>query len=340
MKPLPPQDEDALDNLRKEAADWLLHLSASDCRDDDGLRRWLALSNDHQRVWEETRAMWRVLGSVPSSAYERVIPAPSIPALTPLPAQIRSRRVKPTGIRKRTIAALVLSASLCFMAFVTGPRFLIEWQADYLTSTGETRLVTMADGSRVQLAADSAIKTNFKDGQREIILLAGEAFFDVAHDNDRPFVVDADGVKIEVLGTAFDVRLGEDATAVALVHGRVRASTTADGLERTRTLAPGDLLSVDRHSKEMSMQQLSTTDIGAWRDGRLFVVNSSIGAVIEQIQRYHPAWIAIPDRSLAGMRVTGIYDLSDPDKALAALVSPYGGIVRKIAGLGRVITRL
>ncbi|WP_158693426.1 FecR family protein [Neorhizobium alkalisoli] len=239
----------------------------------------------------------------------------------------------------RLVAGGVLIAMLCLAAFFTVPSLMIGWQADYRTSVAETRAVTLEDGSIVHLGAQSAIKTNFEEGRREITLLAGEAFFDVVHDVARPFVVDTRDLKVEVLGTAFDVRLGEDATEVALARGAVRASAFWKDPTKSELLSPGDRLTIDRQSGDISIEKLLPEDIGAWRSGRLFVVNSSIAAAVEEIQRYHPAWITVPDQTLANTRVTGIYDLSDPDKALTALVSPFGGKVRSFAGMGRFVTR-
>jgi len=85
---------------------------------------------------------------------------------------------------------------------------------------------------------------------------------------------------------------------------------------------------------------IALEDIGAWREGRLFVNDATVGAVVEQIQRYHPAWIAVPDVTLAQQTVTGLYDLRDPDRALRALVQPHGGKVHEISRFARVISRL
>ena len=63
----------------------------------------------------------------------------------------------------------------------------------------------------------------------------------------------------------------------------------------------------------------------------LFVNDATIGAVVEQIQRYHAAWIAVPDITLAQQTVTGLYDLRDPDRALRALVQPHGGKVHEVS---------
>lgn len=338
MKPTVPHENDT-DAIREEAARWLIDLQSPDCLDLDGLNAWLDRSPDHRRVWEETRLMWQALGAAPLH-YERISVRRS-PEAGRASSPSRSAKKRATkGFSRKMFIGGVTSALLCFAAFLVVPRLAIEWRADYLTTTAETRSVTLEDGSTVQLGAASAIRTDFSVGYRKVTLLEGEAFFDVAQDAGRPFVVDASEVKIEVLGTAFDVRLGEGQTDVGLARGSIRASVHSGETTATKILSAGDLLIVDRQTGNMSVDQVSTEDIGAWRAGRLLVANSTVGEVVAEIQRYHPAWILMPDRGLAASRVTGVYDLSEPDKALQALVSAHGGKVREVSSSVRIITRL
>jgi transmembrane sensor len=200
--------------------------------------------------------------------------------------------------------------------------------------------VTLEGGTTVHLAAGSAIKTDFSASRRQVRLLAGEAFFDVIRNPGRPFVVDASGVKVEVTGTAFDVRLSSKVTQVELARGAVGVSFETAQQASPTVLAPGQMLVVDRKSGAMTKSDIAPEDIGSWREGRLFVNDATIGAVVEQIQRYHAAWIAIPDVTLARQTVTGLYDLRDPDRALRALVQPHGGKVHEVSRFARIVSRL
>ena len=71
----------------------------------------------------------------------------------------------------------------------------------------------------------------------------------------------------------------------------------------------------------------------------MFVNDVTLAAAVERLQRYHPAWISIPDPVLASRRVTGLYDLENPDAALQALVQPFGGRAREVTPYGRILTR-
>ncbi|WP_313531641.1 FecR domain-containing protein [Shinella sp.] len=168
-------------------------------------------------------------------------------------------------------------------------------------------------------------------------LLSGEAFFDVAHDAARHFTVEAGGAKVVVLGTAFDVALDPSTTTVQLARGvvGVSAASTAAVTE----MAPGDMATVDHDSGEILRETVPQGEIGAWRNGLLFVNDVPVENVIARLQRYHSAWISLPDGTLARRRVTGLHDLRDPDRALRALVQPLGGKVRTVSDYVRVVSR-
>ncbi len=80
------------------------------------------------------------------------------------------------------------------------------WGADQRTAAGEQRVLTLDDGSRLTLAGDSAINLDLVDHQRHVTLLRGRAYFQVASDPHRPFLVEAGEARVRVTGTRFEVR--------------------------------------------------------------------------------------------------------------------------------------
>lgn len=310
-------------SVADEAADWLLRIRENP--DEPSLRsefeRWILAAPEHRREWEATIRLWRVMGEAPKHYQRRAVPA----------SRLRTSR------KVRVAGAMAASALAICLTLVAGPSMLVRLEADYRTSTAESRVVTLEDGSNVFLGPASAIASDFSSGARHVKLLSGEAFFNVTHDEARPFQVDAGEMKVTVLGTAFNVSLTDDVTQIGLEHGSVKATGKVAGAELDRILTPGQMLSVNNDTGTVTQEAIGPEEIGAWRNGRLIVINATIGSVVQQIQRYHPAWISIPDRNLANQRVTGVYYLNEPDKALGALVDPYGGKVHKVSDFARVI---
>lgn len=313
-----------------QAMDWLVRIRENP--NDPAVRAafevWILEAPEHRREWEKTCQMWQALGHAP--AFHR----------RKRPDTTRKAAPRRRGMAPKLLGAIVGAGAVLCLVALAGPSLLIRLQADYVTETGQSIRIALEDESTVLLAPDSAISLAFSGEKRGVTLLKGEAFFNVTPDKARPFVVKGGGLKVEVLGTAFDVRLGGDETEVALAHGSVKASTETPGTAPEHVLAPGDVLTLDRSTGQVMESKVAVADIGSWREGRLYVVDQTIGSVIEQIQRYHPALISIPDWTLARQKVSGIYDLNSPDQALGALVDPYGGKVRKVSDYIRIVTRL
>lgn len=301
------------------AADWKLRLTANPA--DDALSQafdcWVA-DPRHRAAWTDVQRTWTMLGEAE--------PAQVV--------QLASRR-RP---RRRRLAAAGLAAAAVLAAWLALPGALVAVRADYRTALGETERVQMADGSVVELAGASAIRTDLDDTARHVGLLAGEAFFDVAPDPARPFVVEAAGVTVTVHGTAFDVLVTSESTTVALLHGVVEAAprpAEPGGVH----LNPGERIVIDHRSGNSRVEPVAPEEIGAWRQGRVFLDDMTLTEATEIVGRYHAAWIAIPDRALANRRINALIDLTDPDAALELLATTLGARVRTLTPLSRVITR-
>jgi transmembrane sensor len=330
-------EDEKTDAVLEEAMGWLLRLQ--DARNDPEIVRqfeiWLSRSASHARAWAKARRTWQLMGNVPP-AYEHLWSREMVHngRLTRRPAA----RARHRGRKPWTAAAAAIAAVGIFLV-AAGPSLMIRMQADYATATAQTKIVTLDDGTTVTLGADSAISSRLTARERRITLLSGEAFFDVKHENSRPFVVDADGVEVTDIGTAFNVQLSSVETTVELARGAVGVAYEHAGENENQSLAPGEMLVVDRRTGAMVKSTIAQDEIAAWRSGELFVNDVTIGSVVEQLQRYHSGWIKIPDSGLATQRVTGLYDLRDPDRALRALVQPYGGHVHSVSSYLRILTR-
>lgn len=322
--------------LLEEAMDWFLELKARpNCRETEvAFRTWLGRSELHVRSWETALKTWQLLGEVPP-VHEQFWRG-----ATPLVLSAATTR-QPKRWAARTLVAgtAVMALAACLVLFVALPSLLVWWQADHVTETAQSRSITLEDGTTIQMGGGSAIATEINTAARHVRLLKGEAYFDVARDPSRPFVVDAGGVEVSVLGTSFDVQLASTETTVELAHGTVAVSYSGENHKQNFELAPGEMATVAHATGAVTRSAIATEEIGAWRSGKMFVNNVTVAAAAERLQRYHSAWISIPQSELAARRVTGVYDLTDPDHALQALVQPFGGNVREVTSYGRVLTQ-
>ena len=286
------------------AAEWLLRLEAApgDMNVRAGLQAWIDADPAHADAYARISRMWSVAG------------------------HMSERDVRYSSRRRPVVfvATAALAACLLLAIFPTVELYL---KSDYLTGTGEVRNVTLADGSVVTLDAGSGIDVRFDDGLRQIELLQGQAFFDIVEMPNRPFSVDAGGVRATVTGTKFSVRTGAEDVTVALASGGVEVMRIGAAVAPVR-LAPGERAIVAR-SSGIEKSKATIAEIAAWRRGRLIIRNETLANVVERLNSYHPGVIVISDPALGSTRVTGNFDLAHPAEALDAVVrAGKGSVIR------------
>jgi transmembrane sensor len=308
------------ERMLEEAADWLLRLQgASDNASiRDAHRRWRDADPRHERAWGRMTKGWQLIGEA------------AAPVRTPVDPLVRRRSIP----RWRLGVAMALAACLLLL-FV--PRLVPQLRGDFVTATAELRRLTLDDGSAVELGPQTALDLHFTADRRGVTLSEGEAFFEVASNAGRPFSVRAGDVDVTVVGTAFNVRLSSPAVTVAVRHGIVDVRESRVGAARLRLVA-GDRVRIDRTDHAVVQDRVAIDEIGAWRDYRLFVEGATVRQVAEEIGRYRPGWVFLASDRLAGQRVTGLFDLHDPDRALKALVRPFDGEVRQISPYLRILS--
>lgn len=308
---------DDIDNhLLDEAMAWLLAL-----RDfpEDAVRRrqhadWLAADARHADAWARAQRVWTLAGQSPLEL-PRV---PMAPEQAPLPSRHAfSPRWLAAGL---AVAALVVLTAL-------SPSLWLSWQSDYRNGQAETREVRLDDGSLLAVGANSAVRLEFSGEHRDIRLLKGQLFIEVA-DEPRPLRVLVDDVHITDIGTAFDVSLSDQHLAVAVENGAVAVAAPGQPVQSLRA---GQRLRLTRDGYEVEHDELLPQLVGAWRYGYLVVDNQRIGDVIEQLRPYAPGMILLRDPALAQLRISGSYSLSNPAAALRAMVEPFQGRVVEIS---------
>lgn len=235
--------------------------------------------------------------------------------------------------RKRSAATNGIVAG-CLTLMIAGtwmwlekPNMLQDLTADYSTGRGERQTVVLQDGSSVLLDADSALDVDFSGRQRAVRLMRGSAHFDVSH-SGVPFVVSAQSGRSQVLGTAFDVAIGEDDVSVTLERGSLRVSVGANS--NAVVLKPGESVTYDAanlgHAHAADLD--ATT---AWHEGRFVFNDMPLIDVIDKIGRYRSGRIVVLGEELRARRVSGSFSLNDPDAALAAVQSTVGFAINNVA---------
>ena len=150
--------------------------------------------------------------------------------------------------------------------------------------------------------------------RRGVTLVSGEAWFDVAKDRTRPFVVAAGDHTVTAVGTSFDVRLEPAGLRVAVVEGRV--AVDAAGRGRISEVGAGERMDV---TGETAFVRASGPIAGDWRRGRLEFDGASMGEVVAEMNRYRSVPIVVADPKVAAMRISGVFHAGESSGFLEAL---------------------
>jgi transmembrane sensor len=187
---------------------------------------------------------------------------------------------------------------------------------DASTDVGERSDLVLADGSRITLNTASAVHADYSGPDRRITLIRGEAFFDVAKDATRPFIVVAGSRQVIAVGTEFDVRLQESKLRVTLVEGKVRVAAesspaiVADARFRPVsgvTLEAGSALIVQEDGSEV-VERVDVMAATSWRDGKLIIDGESLAQVVAEMNRYSREKLEIANPALEGRKVSGVFE--------------------------------
>ncbi|MCJ2178460.1 FecR family protein [Novosphingobium album (ex Hu et al. 2023)] len=185
------------------------------------------------------------------------------------------------------------------------------------TAVGEVRDVTLPDGSIMHLNTDSRVVVAYSGKRRLIQLLAGEAYFDVARNPDRPFDVEVNGSTVRALGTAFNLRVLSELVELTVTHGLVGVHTSEGRTGKVPAgdgayIKPQDVVVASLRKDEVEQRTL-------WRSNVIELNGESLGQAIAEFNRYRAVPIVIGDRRLSALRVGGRFRTDEADQFLTAL---------------------
>jgi transmembrane sensor len=289
---------------RVEASAWIvqLHGPRRTPAVEAGFRTWLAESTENARQFELVTDAWDA-GSTP------------VPGIG---------RLKPHA---KTSARMCLAAAV-LVTFAMGLGF---WALDafslnpsYATGIGEQRIVVLADGTRITLNSDTHVSVAYRELERGVRVDRGEAYFEVAKDVARPFLVRAGVHRVEALGTVFIVRHDAARTAVTLVEGKIAVSVEGDdALEIPASLTPGERLTFVGKSRA-KIDEPRIEAITAWRRSEIVLDKTPLADAIAEVNRYDQTMLVIDDPQIACLPVSGVYHTGNSETFAAMIAQLYG----------------
>lgn len=322
-------EKETSEAIEATAAAWL-------AQQDDGFspadeaefRRWCAADPRHQAATDRLRRTWETLQQLrdfrPQAASH-----PDRDLLSPRPARRRANLFPALGFG-------LVAAALAWGVWVSLPQTRASGTHYVTTANGYQRL-TLEDGSILELNAASEVQVEFQKDLRRVELLKGEAHFSVAKNPARPFHVEAGGVAVRAIGTAFDVRVDENHVAVLVTEGKVSVGDVKQpeapaviplliANERALISAKGSAVArsrVEKLAPDTVRQEL------AWQGPRFVFVETPLTEVVEQFNRRNQIQMVVMDPQVGAILIGGSFRPENLDAFVRLLATENDVVVTR-----------
>jgi len=319
--------------IEAEACAWIARLDGGNPGQEDlnAFREWIRRSPRHRDQITRLSALWGDLNVLTELA-------------TPVESALgRSGRF--WNRRLATAATLLVVVMVISGYFLWAPKQVVPMESApiYATAIGERQSVTLSDGSKILLNTDSRLQVEYTPEEREVRLLKGEAYFEVAHNPARPFLVYAGSNVIRAVGTAFSVYVQTRDVRVVVTEGKVELSTitneaptTSTGAATTKTV---DLAAINADQIAAIAEQVETiqtipsaevTRKLSWREGVLSFDGEPLEQVVQEVSRYTPVTIVISDPAIRKVAIGGYFKAGEIDAMFDALEASFGVRVTRV----------
>ena len=309
-------------SIKETAISWFVRLHDEDVSEADrsAFADWLGSNRAHTEAYREMEQLWSNLDQLEPVAARQQTGV----------REVGLRSEPPTPKRRPRLRQLAFAASV-LIALGFGADNLVSrgFLAEHRTAAGEQSAIDLDEKSRLHLNTASAVTTSFTDRQRRVSLIAGEVFFEVTSDPQRPFIIDTAFGKVEVLGTAFSLKQTDSHLDIVVSESKVKVSTAGG---ETSLVTAGQGVRV----KKSGIGPVKPADVGralAWQRGRLVFDNRRLGDVLDEIERYRFGSILVMDASVANLPVTGSFAIDDTDRVLDRIEETLPVRVQRISQL-------
>ena len=287
------------------------------------LVNWLKMTDNHNSFSNSSQKTWQMIDAEKNillTEEERFrLQSESIDLLRNSKTNnITTHRIKNNHaifFRFVAILAIIFSATFAiYMSNSKAPQRILYTQQE--TKNGECKKIVLKDGTQVILNATSKIiiPTNFNEDSR-LITLEGEAFFDVAHNAEKPFIIQSGDAKIKVLGTSFNVKShqSDDLMAITVSTGKVNVGLANEELQLN--LTANQHLTINKVTGDFEKKKISGNNYIKWQSGALYFEKEPIQEVLKELNRKYNRKVILQN-NIGNYKISGIHD----NKSLEAVV--------------------
>lgn len=339
------------EQIDKQACKWLSIMNSDQNNDAEvaGFHSWLEADPQHQLAYDQVNVLWDGIEGLQDEFEPKDYHVSDEltfwqkTGLQDIFSKTMDVQYKP--LQFAVVGSLMLAIYL-FWPNVESSIYNNDINGEYATQTAELKSIELPDGSTVTLGALSAIEVKYRDSERRIELVSGDAFFSVASNPDRPFVVATTNADVRAVGTMFDVRRSNEGVRISVLEGLVEVTQfqakQIDGVKVaenvTQVLMANQKLCT-RNDGDQTIPQTIETDVpGAWREGRLIYEKAKLSVVISDADRYYGGNIIIDTADLKSLPVSAAFRTDQINEMMETLSAVLPISVKRLSN-GDIILR-
>jgi transmembrane sensor len=322
-----------------EAALWALrHDRGLTAAEQDEFSQWLAADPRHSAAWAEHRWGWDELDRLAGlQTSVHAVPDPDL--LAP-----RGRKVLRFFVPVLAAAAVLTLGLFVWTSLPTSPVLPDAPAAVRSLALIEQR--ALSDGSTIELNRGAVVTEHFSAGERRVRLVRGEAHFTVAKDATRPFFVEAGGVTVRAVGTAFNVRLDPASVEVLVTEGKVQVGAVAPNRLEAKAVGgsslrqgygsqDGPYLSANERTVVSLAPSAPAPEVAvvppaeiearlAWQPRLLDFTDAPLAEIVAEFNRRNPVRLTLTDAKLAGQRLSATFRSDNVEGFVRLMESDFG----------------
>ena len=268
---------------------------------------WLNESDAHQNAFEKVKRLEQLYRSLSPHMKDKMV-------------QSVHQEIKRDACFKRNRYLALAASLLLFVCLGVCERYVAFFVPHRYETKTLTQNVALPDMSSVLLDVKTNATMRYTGTKREVTLEAGKALFDVAKNPTKPFVVYAGRLKIEVLGTRFEVKHYNNVVDVSVIEGIVSVESTEK--EPLATLTQGKKLSFNMQNNQMSLHTIPIENIALWKEGILVFHDETLHHALDEFSHYQDLNVSI-QKEVQNFSISGSFAIGEVDKFLRALTKIY-----------------
>lgn len=302
------------EQIKDEAIHWAtLRKEGSSQSQEKEFELWLEKSDLHKKAFNEANVIYSIFNSIPKEQSEFL-------------SKQAHKSIRKMKFIDRTVKPLIGFAAILACLFIGYKFFIPNYTQSYHTAFNTVKNDLLPDGTKISVDTNTKLSVSYFNNRRKVLLENGQAFFEVAKDEHKPFIIDSGKTKIEVVGTKFEVRNLDNITTVNVKEGAVKVSFD------TSTIRPNKDISILKQGDKVIISDIGVLqyigktpleEIAPWKHDEIIFSKTTLKEAFKSFSRYQNLEIDFKNKKFEDKLFSGKFNTLEVDRFIFAIQKIY-----------------